>query len=134
MTTDVLKLAEEALGVIPALARQWVDSAVEAHAELANSEDWEVSQANREAFEARCADTLTAIRAARAEWGWRPIAEMLDTDKSVTCGKWIKLYRKWEWVTQPGWGNKKAAQMSGYTHFCRPQLPTPPAREEVGNG
>lgn len=105
--TDVLKLAEEALEKLLPWALQ--------------------AGANAE-------DAISSIRAARAEWGWRPIAEMLDTDKSVTCGKWIKLYRKWEWVTQPGWGNKKAAQMSGYTHFCRPQLPTPPAREEVGNG
>lgn len=129
--TDVLKLAEEALGVIPALARTWVDAAVEAHAELANSEDWEVSQAKREAFESRCADTLTAIRTARAEWGWRPIAEMERfEDDGVTVGRWMGT----EWVTAHPYSSKPAAIAAGYTNFCRPQLPPPPAREEVGNG
>jgi hypothetical protein len=71
------------------------------------------------------AAALTALRGL----GWKPIEEMGENDKDVVCGKYMKLYRKWEWMTNGGWGNKKAAQMSGYTHFCRPILPTPPKRE-----
>lgn len=131
---DVLTLAEEALDVIPALARKWVDSAVEARAELATNEDWEASQANREAFKSRCATTLTAIRATRAEWGWRELSNVKEDHLKI--GDWIG------WFNADGWRVRvikyatgvEAMVGAGHTHFYRPQLPPPPAREEVGNG
>lgn len=139
--TDVLKLAEEALeraSTLLVATRDFIEAnpvseytvvfdeaecdggCLRDDAQVCN--EWQVKKA------------ITAIRTARAEWGWRKISEMAEQDKSVVCGKWIKMHRKWEWVTQDGWGNKKAAQMSGYTHFYRLQLPPPPTREEVGNG
>jgi hypothetical protein len=116
--TDVLKLAEEAL-------------------ELVRGEvEHPMTTQSQEAY----VDALAAIRAARAECGWRPIAEMADHEafnQATILGRW-----GW-WYGQPperwcfgncGHMSKSEAIKSGYTHFYRPQLPPPPAREEVGNG
>ena len=60
---------------------------------------------------------------------WKPIdSDMVFTEK-VSVGKWFKLLNRWKWVTSDGWQSLKAAKMGGYTHFCRPVLPTPPKRE-----
>ena len=68
---------------------------------------------------------LTALRGL----AWKPLEEMEETGVQVVCGKWVKWGGKWQWITCDGWVNKKAAQMSRYTHFCRPILPAPPTRE-----
>jgi hypothetical protein len=68
---------------------------------------------------------LTALRGLE----WKPIdSDMVFTEK-VSVGKWFKLLNRWKWVTSDGWQSLKAAKMGGYTHFCRPVLPTPPKRE-----
>lgn len=82
---------------------------------------------------------LAAIRSARSECGWRPIAELTTADEfnqSTILGRW----GFWCGQSPERWclGNcghlgRAEAINSGYTYFCRPQLPPPPAREEVGN-
>lgn len=81
--------------------------------------EWQVKQA------------LTAIRAARAEWDWRPIAEMQSFEPEPVR---IGCYGAHGWVVAPYSVCRSSEVASRYTHFYRPQLPPPPAREEVGNG
>lgn len=72
---------------------------------------------------------LAAIRAARAECGWRPIAEMeVVEDNGVTLGMW----RNGAWVTTPEVWYRSWAVDHGFTHFHRPQLPTPPQEADHG--
>jgi len=80
--------------------------------------EWQVKQA------------LTALRAARAEWGWRPIIGLDDSGREpFYAGKYDGS--KWDINILH---SRNFAAACGYTHFYRPQLPPPPAREEVGNG
>lgn len=138
MTTDVLKLAEEALeraSTLLVATRDFIEAnpvseytvvfdeaecdggCLRDDAQACN--EWQVTKA------------IEAIRAARAEWGWRPIAEM-DNPEPMTCrvGRYLET-GAWDMHDMR---NGTYATACGYTHFCRPQLPPPPAREEVGNG
>jgi hypothetical protein len=136
--TDVLKLAEEALeraSTLLVATRDFIEANPvseytvffdEAECDggclrhdVQTCNEWQVKQA------------LTALRAARAEWDWRPIAEMerLETYE-VACGAYTIAG---EWVVTR-FQTANAAIGLGYTHFYRPQLPPPPTREEVGNG
>jgi hypothetical protein len=113
--TDVLKLAEEALS-----------SAIESHYAWSNRSGY----LDIETY-TTLQENSKLIRAARAECGWRPIAEMerLETYE-VACGAYTITG---EWVVMR-FQTANAAIGLGYTHFYRPQLPPPPTREEVGNG
>lgn len=104
---DVLKLAEEALELV--------------RGEVAHPMTTEAQNAY--------IDALAAIRAARAECGWRPIAEMeVVEDNGVTLGMW----RNGAWVTTPEVWYRSWAVDHGFTHFHRPQLPTPPQEADYG--
>lgn len=131
--TDVLKLAEEALERITCLGGNLPDNRLTcrtgANDAVARGEMY--CEARRSAN-----DALATIRAARAESGWRPIAEMEEkyTD-AVTCGGWtFSTSGKWTWIKDEQVHTRWYAELARYTHFYRPQLPPPPAREEVGNG
>lgn len=120
--SDVLKQVEEALERMPKLAQNLFESAIEAHSELAGKEDWEAFQGNREVLEQRCAAALTALRGLT----WKPIAEM-EAPEPTTC-------RVGRYLESGAWDmndlrNGTYAAACGYTHFCRPILPTPPKRE-----
>lgn len=104
---DALKLAEEALEKLLPWALQ--------------------AGANAE-------DAISSIRAARAELGWRPIAEWPSIMRGVLhLGDWVEGHG---WVTMKSETYSRGmAENGGWTHFyIEPQLPPPPAREEVRNG
>jgi len=74
-----------------------------------------------------CAEAHAALTALRG-LEWRPIA---DYPKDVCCGVMIGKIE-----SDGNWNQFFAAQLSkqkvielGWTHFCRPLLPTPPKRE-----
>ena len=112
--TDVLKLAEEALqGLLDIGKRDLTNQKYDGYFEMQS-------------------DALTAIRAARVEWGWLE----LPKDEVVLVNVFMgTLDDDGEWIYS--FARKMLscdAMILGYTHFYRPQLPPPPAREEVGNG
>lgn len=116
---DVLKLAEEALVNLHSFAQP--------HNRMTD-EPWAW-------MEREYAEALAALRSARAELGWRPIAEMEEkyTD-AVPCGVWtFSTSGKWTWTIDEQVHTKRYAELACYTHFYLPQLPPPPTREEVGN-
>lgn len=110
--TDVLKLAEEAL-------------------ELVRGEvEHPMTTQSQESY----VDALAALRAARAEWGWEELSACSEV--ALRPGDQVGCYDSAGWSTHTvkqqmivGW-----FIACGWTHFYRPQLPPPPAREEVGNG
>ena len=105
--SDVLKQVEEAL--------------VEAQLQIDYLHRKFQPTATGEAVNAKCAAALTALRGLE----WKPIAEMADHEQfDVMIGKWIGNTWSSCAVTY-----KSAATNNGYTHFCRPILPTPPKRE-----
>lgn len=108
--TEALKLAEEALEP----ARQQFGS----HAGESQNEEM-------------CEQALTAIRAARAEWGWKLLSDLGTANTGlVTVGRWLDG----KWVTIEYNCYADIIVHLGYTHYAVPKLPPPPAREEVGNG
>ena len=101
---DALKLAEEALEKLLPWALQ--------------------AGANAE-------DALSSIRAARAELGWKLLSDLSTASAGlVTVGRWLDG----KWVTKELNCYADIIVGLGYTHYAIPQLPPPPAREEVGNG
>ena len=138
--TDVLKLAEEALEPLGNLAQEWVNAAASAAHPLSSTHDRKIEHSDREAFNNALEQALAALRAALAEWDWRPIAEMEDYEEfnqATILGRWGVWYgtppERW-CLGNCGHMSRSEAIKSGYTHFCCPQLPQPPAREDVGNG
>lgn len=105
---DALKLAEEALEALRPRGKT-----------------------NRVDLMQQAGEALTAIRAARAEWGWRPIAEMAEIELEPVR---IGYYGPLSWVVASYSVQRPTEVVSKYTHFYRPQLPPPPTRLEVGNG
>ena len=137
MPSDALKLAEEALETSKCYLRIYSD-------ERLHKDTWEGSedQATLDTDKEECEKALTAIRAARAEWGWRPIAD------APRDGTWILTWVGG--VVKPfpyicAWSdsysihglggnwNDGLCQMGIEVTHWQP-LPPPPAREEVGNG
>jgi hypothetical protein len=99
--SDTLKMVEEALE----RARQQFGS----HAGESQNEEM-------------CEQALTALRGME----WKPIAEMERfEDDGVWVGKWGSI----GWTTDYPFCSQPHAVKNGYTHFCRPILPTPPKRE-----
>ncbi len=119
---DVLKMGEEALEPFAAFAAY-----IEAHPRsgmgdemygLDNSDDARLRQSDLKAARA----ALTALRGLE----WKPIAEMERfEDDGVWVGKWGLI----GWTTDYPFCSQPHAVNCGYTHFCRPILPTPPKRE-----
>jgi len=73
---------------------------------------------------------LTALRGLE----WKPIAEMEDdSDNDYYVGRWgiFSGGFRWEQALCPGISPYAKPRLieRGYTHFCRPILPTPPKRE-----
>ena len=120
--TDALKLAEEALEE----CKTYI-SLYELDADGPHACEAPIIKADYE----KCENALTALRTARAEWGWRPIAEMAEFELG---GVRIGYHGFASWVMAPYTAYRRGQVPSIYTHFYRPQLPPPPAREEVGNG
>ena len=136
--TDVLKLAEEALeraSTLLVATRDFIEAnpvseytVVFDEAEcdggclrddVQTCNEWQVKNA------------LTALRAARAEWGWRLLSDLgRAATGDVTVGRWLDG----KWVTREFNCYADIIVGLGYTHYAVPQLPTPPAREEVRNG
>lgn len=111
--SDVLKQAEDALDGLLSIGKR------------------DLTNPKYDGYFEECRSALVALRGlAWLPVEWALIADMPE-DGGIKCfvGRWVKHGRKWEWLTSEGWGNKKAARRSGYTHFCRPTLPTPPKRE-----
>ncbi len=125
--SEVLKQVEEALEQMPKLAQRWVSAAVEAYDSFGNTEEWARMNSRGDDFQACCDSALTSLRGLE----WRPIAEMerLETYE-VVCGAYSITG---EWV-MTRFQTAKAAIGLGYTHFCRPILPTPPKREVENAG
>ena len=79
----------------------------------------------------KCSEALTALRGLE----WKPIAEMPDdSDEEHYVGGWFDsglLGIKWRQTSCPGVSQGSPGRLAarGYTHFCRPILPTPPKRE-----
>ena len=124
MPSDALKLAEEALETSKCYLRIYSD-------ERLHKDTWEGSedQATLDTDKEECEKALTAIRAARAEWGWRLLAELGTAITGlVTVGRWLNG----KWVTKEFNCYADIIVGLGYTHYAIPQLPQPPAREEVG--
>jgi len=120
---DALKLAEEALvGMRPTSRGPGCYC----------PDGWDAPAATL--HHARCTaarKALASLETAQAEWGWRPIAEMERFEHDgVRIGYWIGD----QWFVAEYTVFKADSVPSCYTHFTRPQLPPPPAREEVGNG
>ena len=129
MPSDALNLAEEALETSKCYLRIYSD-------ERLHKDTWEGSedQATLDTDKEECEKALTAIRAARDEWGWRPIAEWPVIMRGVMhLGAWVEGHG---WITMKAEiYSRGMAENGGWTHFyIEPQLPPPPAREEVGNG
>jgi hypothetical protein len=98
---DVLKMVEEALVMACGTFR---------------------SHAGEEQRAYECTAALTALRGL----AWKPIAEMANPEP-MTC-------RVGRYLESGAWDmndlrNGTYAAACGYTHFCRPILPTPPKRE-----
>jgi hypothetical protein len=71
---------------------------------------------------------LTALRGLE----WKPVTEMGDERymKGAWGGCWQQnILGHWTWRIGCQVPDKTYAEMCGYTHFCRPILPTPPKRE-----
>lgn len=121
---DVLKLAEEALEVV-------AKDATEAYRCV--SQGWvppkqKITNGITFADVIKADKALTAIRASRAEWGWRKIAEAPD-DAALTVGTWVKAGDdKFSWFSPSGTYQKGVAIRHGYDWFFI--VPPPPAREE----
>ena len=131
---DVLKLAEEALEPFAFFERQWKEARRNAIRPAGDNIYGIHTNTEFEAMlthsQLQAADyAIAAIRAARAECGWRPIAEMeVVEDNGVTLGMW----RNGAWVTTPEVWYRSWAVDHGYTHFHRPQLPPPPQEGDHG--
>ncbi len=98
--SDVLKIVEEAL--VAGL-------------------DLHIHDDNPDAVEQRIRAALTALRGLE----WRPIAEMKEYEEpEAVVGQWSGD----KWITM-AINYKDSARAGGWTHFCRPIMPTPPKRE-----
>lgn len=134
--SDVLKQVEEALEPFAEFAAY-----IDAHPRSGLGDvlyGWDnADEASlRQSYLRAAAAALTALRGMK----WRPIAEMEEGDEfnqSTSLGRWGL------WCGQPperwclgncGHMSKSEAIKSGYTHFCRPVLPTPPKREVENAG
>jgi len=74
----------------------------------------------------RC-QQLDAAQTALRGLEWKPIEEMESLGQEVLVGKWHKGL----WVYERTFdSHKQFTAKIGYTHFCRPILPTPPKRED----
>lgn len=106
--TDVLKLAEEALEkLLPPVTYKLL------------------SEPEQRGYAA-----IEALRAARAQWGWKLLSDLGKARTGlVTVGRWLDG----KWVTQEFNCYADIIVNLGYTHYAVPQLPPPPARDEVGN-
>ena len=123
--SDVLKQVEEALEPFASFSAY-----LNAHPRIGIGDvlyGWD--NADEASLRQRDLRAAAAALAALRGLAWKPLEEMEEKGVQVVCGKWMKRGGKWQWITCDGWVNKKAAQMSGYTHFCRPILPSPPKRE-----
>lgn len=126
---DVLKLAEEALEMYRLHVQH---NHVTYYGDEYNKERQEQATAREYVTSDKPHQAMTAIRAARAEWGWLPIAEMAEIEPDpvyvAIAGDHPLFVSRFTVVS------KRRAVDAGYTHFYRPQVPPPPTREEVGNG
>ena len=68
---------------------------------------------------------LTALRTARAEWGWKLLSDLGTANTGlVTVGRWLDG----KWVTIEYNCYADIIVNLGYTHYAVPKLPPPPAR------
>ena len=101
--SDVLKQAEEALDGLLSIGKR------------------DLTNPKYDGYFEECRSALSALRGL----AWRPIAEMDEfEDPEVVIGQWSGS----EWVTV-AINYKESARAGGWTHFCRPILPTPQTRE-----
>lgn len=132
--TDALKLAEEALEPFELFGKYLADHPRSGVGDALYGWDNSEQATLRQSDLKRAMAAASAIRAARAEWDWRPIAEF--TESQFDIGDYVGTWANGRWITREiefGQRDKYRWVDFGFTHFCRPQLPPPPARKEASD-
>ena len=92
----------------------------------ADCDDGDDGIANRPNLAMKCEINADAALTALRGLEWTPIAEMAELEKEPV---YVCIAGYPAWVSRFTIVSKKRAVKAGYTHFCRPILPTPPKRE-----
>jgi hypothetical protein len=95
---------------------------VEAALEIAEDRLGGVDHWSEPEVEEQMSAALTALRGLE----WKPIAEM---ERCEEDGVWVGKWGPRGWIMDYPACSQPHAVKRGYTHFCRPILPTPPKRE-----